>query len=449
MSLATAAVETRAVTVQQLRTGLFVHLDLGWLDHPFPTNRFLIRNEEQIEKLRGLRLRTVTIVPEKCDPAALASLDERAVGAIPEVALAAAPSTPSQDATGPVVAAPRETAPVDAVRERHRALLQSQHSSMERSQKLHSKAVEGWQMVMRDAITQPSAAAEAAVGLAGQFMTEMQSAEDTTIRVLSEAAGTGHSQHAVNVTVLSLMLGQKMGLASEDLDGLTVGALMHDLGKLQMPEAGRDRSNDPGAAIKACRDHIAYGVRLGMSMGLSPVALRVIAQHHELFDGSGLPQGLKGEEITLPSRIVALANLYDELCNPVGSTMGRTPHEAQALLYAQKRQQIDPAVLAAFIKLMGVYPPGSVVQLTDERFALVVSTHPQQPLKPCVLIHDPAVPREEALLVDLTRTPKLGVKRSLHPQHLPRATMDYLSPGKRVHYYFSQGLEAVGGDISL
>jgi hypothetical protein len=57
-----------------------------------------------------------------------------------------------------------------------------------------------------------------------------------------------------------------------------------------------------------------------------------------------------------------------------------------------------------------------------------------------VLVHDPAVPREEALLVDLLRTPALGIRRSLHPQHLSRSTLDYLSPAQRVHYYFAQGL---------
>jgi len=395
----------------------------------------------------------VTIVPERCDAAALAALDPVSQKVTPAIVPVIVPViVPAPDATPAAVAAAApgiDATPADGVRERHRALLESQQHSLQHSQKLHSKAVEGWQMVMRDAARDPAGAAEAAQGLASQFVTELQSAEDTTIRVLSEAAGTGQSQHAVNVTVLSLMLGQKLGLSSDDLQGITVGALMHDMGKVLVPEALRNLPFDGSPnALKARRDHVSHGVRMGMSMGLNPVALRVIAQHHELVDGSGLPQGLKGEEITLPARIVSLADIYDNLCNPSSSLASRTPHEAQALLYAKMRQQVDATVLSTFIKLIGVYPPGSVVQLTDERYALVVTTHPHHPLKPCVLVHDPAVPREEALLVDLARAPKLGVRRSLHPQHLPRATMDYLSPGQRVHYYFSQGLEAIGSELS-
>jgi hypothetical protein len=66
MSSAAHAVQTRQIAPSQLRVGLYVHLDLGWLDHPFPTNRFLVRNDEQLRKLHALRLRAVTIVPERC-----------------------------------------------------------------------------------------------------------------------------------------------------------------------------------------------------------------------------------------------------------------------------------------------------------------------------------------------------------------------------------------------
>jgi len=119
----------------------------------------------------------------------------------------------------------------------------------------------------------------------------------------------------------------------------------------------------------------------------------------------------------------------------------RTPHEAQALLYAQRRNQLDTEVLTAFVKLLGVYPPGSVVQLSDERMAMVVSVHPMHPLRPSVLVYDPRVAPDDALLLHLVQETDLSVRRSLHPQHLPRAMLDYLSPRERVSYYFAHGLE--------
>lgn len=93
-------------------------------------------------------------------------------------------------------------------------------------------------------------------------------------------------------------------------------------------------------------------------------------------------------------------------------------------------------MLNAFIRMMGVYPPGSTVQLTDDRYALVVSVNSARPLKPRVMVHDPRVAKEEALILNLEEMPDLGIRRSLKPQFLPRASLDYLSPRARIAYFF-------------
>ena len=95
--------------------------------------------------------------------------------------------------------------------------------------------------------------------------------------------------------------------------------------------------------------------------------------------------------------------------------------------------------------MMGVYPPGSVVQLSDERFALVVSVNSARPLKPSVLIHDPGVPLEEALVVDLEQAGDLGIRRSLRPLQLTKAAIDYLSPRQRMCYFFEHAAAAEEG----
>jgi hypothetical protein len=102
-------------------------------------------------------------------------------------------------------------------------------------------------------------------------------------------------------------------------------------------------------------------------------------------------------------------------------------------------------VMASFVKLLGVYPPGSVVELSDGRHALVLTLTPNQPLRPSVVVHDPKVERDNALLLDLSEHTGITIRRSLHPQHLPRATLDYLSPRERVHYYFTHGESAHNG----
>jgi hypothetical protein len=86
--------------------------------------------------------------------------------------------------------------------------------------------------------------------------------------------------------------------------------------------------------------------------------------------------------------------------------------------------------------MMGIYPPGSAVQLTDDRYALVVAVNPARPLKPRVLVHEPSVPRQDALLLDLAAQPVLAIRRSLRPLDLPRESYDYLAPRHRIGYFF-------------
>ena len=86
--------------------------------------------------------------------------------------------------------------------------------------------------------------------------------------------------------------------------------------------------------------------------------------------------------------------------------------------------------------MMGVYPPGSTVQLTDDRYALVVAVNSTRPLKPSVVVHDPHVPREEALVLDLEGAAGLGIRRSVKPQQMPPTALEYLQPSTRVTYFF-------------
>jgi hypothetical protein len=170
-------------------------------------------------------------------------------------------------------------------------------------------------------------------------------------------------------------------------------------------------------------------------MGLRPGALLVIGQHHEHADGSGFPLGIGSDRLTVASRIVALVDRYDNLCNPPVPSKALTPHESLSLMFAQGKDQFDTAIMGGFIKMMGVYPPGSTVQLTDDRYALVTAVNPTRPLKPRVLVYDPKVPRDEALLLDLQAAAGLGIRRSLKPLALPRPALDYLSPRPRTVYF--------------
>jgi putative nucleotidyltransferase with HDIG domain len=266
---------------------------------------------------------------------------------------------------------------------------------------------------------------------------------DVAIRLLTDSAGDKASVHAVNVTVISLLLGRSLGLQAAELQNLGLAALLHDIGKLELPE--RVRRHDEGfstAERNAYQSHVAQSVRLAQTMRLDSGAIQAIAQHHELADASGFPKRLKLDGMGMAARILALVNRYDGLCNPAKPRLAMTPHEALALIFSQQKTLFDTSVLSALIRMIGVYPPGSVVQLNDERLAIVVCVNAARPLKPRVIVHEPGTPRQDALMLDLERVPNASIRRSLKPASLPSAAHDYLQPRQRMCYFFETAANA-------
>ena len=234
-----------------------------------------------------------------------------------------------------------------------------------------------------------------------------------------------------------MLMGRSFGLGTDEMMDIGVGALLHDVGKLDVVDRLRHDDEQMSTIERNhYREHVSLGVSQGKRMALSPGALLVLAQHHESADGSGFPLRLTQDRMSMASRIVSIVNRYDNLCNPPVVSRAMTPHEALSTLFSQHRSKFDGTVLNAFIRMMGVYPAGSLVQLTDDRHAMVVGVNSSRPLKPRVLIHDPDVPRDEALVINLEEQPNLGIRRSLGPSKLPAPALDYLAPRPRVCYFF-------------
>jgi HD-GYP domain-containing protein (c-di-GMP phosphodiesterase class II) len=224
---------------------------------------------------------------------------------------------------------------------------------------------------------------------------------------------------------------------------------LHDVGKTQLPDRVRWlEDNFSSAEYKLYQDHVAKSVQAAVAMELAKGAVLAIAQHHELTDGSGFPTRVKGENMTMGARILALVNRYDNLCNPSRTAMAMTPHEALSLIFSQFKTRFDSTALSAFIRMMGVYPPGSVVQLIDDRYGMVVSVNSSRPLKPRIIVYEPGVSKHEALILDLEHAPQLGIRRSLKPSALPGAAYDFLAPRQRVSYFFERVVDSQMGGLT-
>lgn len=418
--------QSEFIETDQLRPGLFIELELGWMSHPFPKGSFKISSAKQIDVIRGLGLKRVRYYPGKSD-------------LVPVPVLAGAPeSAPDSQLNADDAAQAREL----HQRKLRSDFLGAQQRDLAVCERRFGEAIREHKLIVSQVNSKPQQAREQSLGLVNAFVGELSGAGESAIRLLSEGMGDKASMHPVNVTIVSLLLGKSLGLPSSDMVDLGMAAFLHDIGKSQLPDRVRWlEENFSSAEYKLYQDHVGQGVLLGKRMDLSPGVLQAIAQHHELVDGSGFPARLKGDSLSIPARILALVNRYENLCNPSRPAAAITPHEALSLIFAQLKARFDSVVLGAFIRMMGVYPPGSVVQLVDERFAIVVSVNSTRPLKPRVIVHEPNVPKHEALILDLERATDIGIRRSLKPANLPRAAMDYLSPRQRICYFFERAVD--------
>jgi putative nucleotidyltransferase with HDIG domain len=418
------------VDVAALQVGMYVYLELGWMSHPFPLSHFKIATQEQIKTIQGLGLKQV----RWC----VAQSGSQDAGMLP--ALTSVPhGSPLLHAANTSAKTSPDGAAATALSadEQKKNHLAAQRASLALCEKQFTEAARECRRMNESVYTNPCQAGEQALALSRALLDKMAGAEEISIRLLSDAAGDKSSAHAVSVGLLSLLLGRALGWSEADLMDMGVGALTHDIGKLKIPERVRARQDHFSPADLAhYQDHVVHGVQLGRSMGLSAATLTVIAQHHETMDGTGFPSRTGGDRLSLAARLVAIVNRYDNLCNPQIPSHALTPHEALALMYAQGQAKFDTGMLNAFIKMMGVYPPGSLVQLSDERFAMVVSVNSSRPLKPCVLAFERTVPREEALILDLQQLGDVSIRRSLKPLSLPPEALIYLSPRQRVAYFF-------------
>lgn len=445
------SVHTESIDVADLRVGMFVHLDVGWMSHPFPLSSFRIASGAQIDTIRGLGLERVRWSPAQSDAgesgdAAVEATDAVAEAAPPALVAAndailddEAPDGGEPSAPAAAAGADGPAAPPSAARA---ARLARQAEAKRVCEQQYAEATRDCRHAFETVEARPRDAREQVERLTRALVDKMIDAGEVCVRVLSEGATERASMHAMNVGIVSLLMGRSLGLPEEELHDIGVGALLHDVGKLALPMRlrWRDETFSPGE-VRVWEEHVAHGVAQARRMGLSAGAATIIEQHHEHADGSGFPEHVNADRMSLGSRIVALVNSYDNLCNPRVVTKALTPHEALSQMFAQGRARYDAPILSAFIRMMTVYPPGSMVQLTDDRYASVVSVNASRPLKPTVLIFDPKAQPDETLAIDLESLGGVGIRRSLRPAHLPPPVLDWLQPASRVAWFFEPVVE--------
>lgn len=194
--------------------------------------------------------------------------------------------------------------------------------------------------------------------------------------------------HSVNVCILSTVLGLAMGYSETRLRELSLGGLLHDLGKMVVPCEILNKpdklTEDEFVVVKR---HSESGFEILRRQHDVPLLASHIAfQHHEKVDGSGYPRGLVKEEIHEYARIVAIADVYDALISDRSYRRGMLPHKAYEILHASANSHFDEEILQVFFRYIALYPIGTMVQLNTGQIGVVTETFPSVQVRPVVSV---------------------------------------------------------------
>jgi HD-GYP domain-containing protein (c-di-GMP phosphodiesterase class II) len=218
--------------------------------------------------------------------------------------------------------------------------------------------------------------------------------------------------HTLSVTILTLYLGKSMNLNKNQLRELAVGCLFHDVGKHLIPtEILNKPSKLTEEEFEVMKKHTLEGYTL-LKNKITPLAANISLSHHEKFDGTGYPHKLKGRNIPLFGRMIAVTDVYNALTASRSYRQGLQPNEAVELIMGSGGGHFDSEIVQHFIKIVCAYPNGSVVTLSNNAKAIVIEQNRSFPLRPMLMvIEENGRPLKEYKELDLAKKINVTIKK--------------------------------------
>jgi len=227
-------------------------------------------------------------------------------------------------------------------------------------------------------------------------------------------------RHLIGTAVWCGVFGRHLGLEQDELEDLTLGGLLLDVGKSKLPRELLEKTDTlTDAEFVVLKTHVEHSVRILSGNGrVSNRVMRMVASHHERWNGSGYPLGLTGTEIPVYGRIGGLIDSFEAMTSPRPFHPGISPHEAISQLYDYRGELFQTELVEQFIQSCGVYPTGSLVELTTGEVAAVIGLNGTRRLRPKImLLLDPEKqPYDDYMTVDLaSERSEVAVRKGLPP----------------------------------
>ena len=389
----------KEIPVEQLQFGMYVsELDRPWTDTPFLFQGFVLEDENQLETIKKY-CRKVYVDPEK--NTALA--DRSQLKTAPIGGKSVLESITRKVVYEEKVSVDVEMPVARAAQSKTEIVLKDVFSTVKVGKVIDAPRVREAVTSMTDSVVRnPDAML---------LLSRLKEKSDLTL------------DRALGVSVYMLTFGRFLQLPREQLDLLGMLGLLQDVGKVRLPEGLMEKKESlTEEERKACHLHVAHSVAILKETAGLPAELPALAAlHHERYDGSGYPAGLRGPEIGLFGSIAGLVDCFDALTRPRPYAEALSPSNALSKLYDWRDTQFDGSLVQQMIQCIGIYPVGAAVELNTGEIGIVIAQNLVRRLQPRVMVVLDAKgnPLRPQKILDLVKEPKAGpdllyrIKRTL------------------------------------
>ena len=354
----------KKISTKDLRKGMYIHdLNCSWLNHPFYGSSMKVKDDETIEKILKYGIREVFIDTAK-------GLD------VIEMSLKQEIKKQTHEELTKI-----------AEKKLERNLKISVNEEMVQARKIKTETVKTLKNVMNNAKLGIPIEKE-------KVEHEVDEITDSIFRNQDALMGLGRLRsineytycHSMSVCILMVSFTKHLGFEESLIKDIGIGALLHDVGTSRIPaEILNKKSTLSDKEYESIKKHVQYGKEImEQTTGISDISIVTAYEHHERMDGSGYPNGLKGDDISILGQAMGIADVYDAITTKRSYRGKIHPTEALRMIYSWGGTRFNSSLVQEFIRCIGIYPVGTLVGLESGLLGVIVNHGEPDMLKPVV-----------------------------------------------------------------